>query len=67
VKDETFKAGDRARIIEMPEAGAHFIGALVTVATHGGLDPAPDDVMARTDSGQMVFVKAHQLARIAKA
>lgn len=61
---QTYKAGDRARIVEMPDRGAALIGQVVTVATWGGLGAAPDDVMVVTENGSMLFVKEHQLARV---
>ena len=61
---QTYKAGDRARIVEMPDRGAALIGQVVTVATWGGLGAAPGDVMVVTENGSMLFVKEHQLARV---
>jgi hypothetical protein len=58
------KEGDTAKIIEMPERGAHLLGQVVRIAKHGGLGIDPDDVMVTTRDGSMLFVKRYQLALI---
>lgn len=60
---QRFKAGDRAKIVEMPQRGGVLIGQVVTVGIWGGLGHAVDDVMVVTQDGSMVLVKEHQLAR----
>lgn len=47
-----FKAGDKARIIDMPEEDKHLIGEEVTVIPAGGFGIETDDVCVRTVTGR---------------
>jgi hypothetical protein len=59
----SWKMGDRARIVLMPERGKHLVGQIVTVGRIGGFGIEPDDVAVRGPGG-MLFVSADQLAPV---
>lgn len=63
---QRYKAGEQARIIEMPGRGTRFVGELVRVVAWGGLGQSPDDVAVVTRSGSIILVKQHQLAIASK-
>lgn len=59
-----FEAGDKARIVEMPEKGRHLIGEVVIITPIGGFDYEDDHVVAVLENGFMLFLKEHQLEKI---
>lgn len=59
-----FKAGDKARIVDMPKKGRHLIGEVVTIIPIGGFGYEDDDVVAVLENRSMLFLKEHQLERI---
>ena len=59
---KTFRVGDKARIVDMPDGGKPLLGQSGTVVKIGGFGIEVDDVMLRTEAGKMVYFKDHQLA-----
>lgn len=62
-----FKAGDKARIVEMPEKGKHLINEIVTIIPIDGFGYEDDDVIAVLEDCTMLFLKEHQLAKISSS
>ena len=59
-----FKVGDKAQIIDVTEKGRHLLNKQVTVIQEEGFGIEIDDVCVRTDSGSVLRLKEHQLAKI---
>jgi len=57
--------GDKVRIVDMPPRGSRFIGAVATVVPSGGTGRNDDDLLIRTEGGDMLDVKEHQLEKLA--
>lgn len=60
----TFKVGQKARVIDMPAKGIYLLGEVVTILPIGGFGIEDDDVVVATESGTMLFLKEHQLAKL---
>ena len=59
-----FKAGDKARIVEMPDRGKHLISEIATITPIGGFDYEDDDVVVVLENCTLLFLKEHQLEKI---
>jgi len=59
-----FKVGDKAKIIDVTEKGRHLLNKQVTVIQEEGFGIEIDDVCVRTESGSVLRLKEHQLAKI---
>ncbi len=61
---KVFKVGDKPRIISVPEKEKHWINKVVTVVAMDGFGYEEDDICVRTDTGQMLNLKEHQLKKV---